>query len=250
LAWEFHNYNAGPGAIRPPYDVPNQRIAYHPVKPPFRQGSYRALAATANIFARETHMDELAHLLNLDPLTFRLNNLSDERLRAVLVAAAERFGWTAWRGEPHRGIGIACGTEKGGYVACGAEVAVEMTSGRVTVTRVVQAYECGAVVNPANVHRQMEGAIMQGLGGALYERVEFANGSITNPRFSRYRVPRFGDVPAIETVLLNRPDLPSAGAGETPITGIAPAIGNAIFAATGVRLRHLPMLPAGVLAEE
>jgi nicotinate dehydrogenase subunit B len=247
LAWEFHNYNAGPGAIRSPYAAENQRVAYHPVQSPLRQGSYRALAATANIFARETHMDELAQRLGLDPLAFRLRNLTDDRLRAVLTAAAERFRWAAWHPEAQRGIGLACGTEKGGYVACCVEVAVDRASRRVNIVRVVQAYECGAIVNPANVQRQVEGAIIQGLGGALYERIEFAGGRILNPRFSRYRVPRFADVPPIDTVLLNRPDLPSAGAGETPITAIAPAVGNAIFAACGVRLRALPMLPAGVL---
>ncbi len=247
LAWEYHNYNAGPGAIRSPYVVENQRVAYHPVRSPLRQGSYRALAATANIFARETHMDELAQRLGLDPLEFRLRNLTDDRLRAVLTAATERFRWAAWQPEAQRGIGLACGTEKGGYVACCAEVAVDRTSRRVGIVRVVQAYECGAIVNPGNVHRQVEGAIIQGLGGALYERIEFADGRILNPRFSRYRVPRFADVPPIDVVLLNRPDLPSAGAGETPITAIAPAVGNAIFAACGLRLRALPMLPAGVV---
>jgi nicotinate dehydrogenase subunit B len=247
LAWEFHNYNAGPGAIRSPYAVENQRIAYHPVRSPLRQGSYRALAATANIFARETHMDELAQRLGLDPLEFRLRNLADDRLRAVLTAATERFGWATWRPEVQHGIGLACGTEKGGYVACCVEVAVDRTSHRVSIVRVVQAYECGAIVNPGNVRRQVEGAIIQGLGGALYERIEFADGRILNPRFSRYRVPRFADVPPIDVVLLNRPDLPSAGAGETPITAIAPALGNAISAACGLRLRALPMLPAGVV---
>lgn len=250
LAWECHNFNGGPGALRSSYDVPNQRVAYHPVRSPLRQGSYRALAATANIFAREIHMDELAWRLGLDPLEFHLRNLTDARLRAVLGAATERFGWQTWPAEPHHGIGVACGTEKGGYVACCAEVVADRPGGPVTVVRVVEAYECGAVVNPANVQRQVEGAIVQGLGGALYERIEFADGRILNPRFSRYRVPRFSDVPLIETVVLNRPDLPAAGAGETPITAIAPAIGNAIFAAVGLRLRGLPMLPSGVLPEQ
>lgn len=247
LAWECHNYNAGPGALRSPYAVPNQRHAYHPVRSPLRQGSYRALAATANIFARERAMDELAQRLELDPLEFRLRNLTDPRLRAVLLAAAERFGWGQRPAGSQVGCGLACGTEKGGYVACCAEVTVERDSGRLGIRRIVQAYECGAVVNPANVRNQVEGAIVQGLGGALFEQIEFEGGRVLNPRFSRYRVPRFGDVPGIETVLLNRPDLPSAGAGETPITAIAPAIGNAVFAACGVRLHALPMLPNGVL---
>jgi nicotinate dehydrogenase subunit B len=112
----------------------------------------------------------------------------------------------------------------------------------------VQAFECGAIVNPNGLRNQVEGAIVQGLGGALFEAIEFANGAILNSRFSAYRVPRFADMPAIEVVLVNRPDLPSAGAGETPIVGIAPALGNALFAATGVRLRALPLVPQGLPA--
>ena len=103
------------------------------------------------------------------------------------------------------------------------------------------AFECGAIINPDNVENQVEGCLMMGLGGALFEAIEFDDGRILNPRFSRYRVPRFRDMPAIETVLIDRPDLPSAGAGETPIIAIAPAIGNAVFDATGVRKRSLPL---------
>lgn len=242
-AWEFHNYNSGAAAIQTPYTVPNRRLAFHPTLSPLRQGSYRALAATANHFARETHMDELAHALGLDPLAFRLRNLHDERLRAVLEAAASRFGWGELSPSRDRGLGIAGGTEKESYVATCAEVEVNRVSGQVRVIRVVQAFECGAIVNPDNLRNQVEGGIVQGLGGALFEEVRFERGEILSDRFSRYRVPRFADAPAIETVLLDRRDLPSAGAGETPIVGIAPAVGNALFDATGVRLRSLPLTP-------
>ena len=122
VAWEFHNYNSGPAGIATPYDVPNQKIQYHPVKSPLRQGSYRALAATANHFARESHMDELAHELGMDPLAFRMKNLSDPRLKAVFEAAADRFGWSKRKPQPGRGFGIAGGVEKGGYIALCAEV--------------------------------------------------------------------------------------------------------------------------------
>ncbi|HWQ14775.1 MAG TPA: molybdopterin cofactor-binding domain-containing protein, partial [Roseiflexaceae bacterium] len=243
-AWEFHTYNAGGAAILTPYDVPHQRIISHPTLSPLRQGSYRALAATANTFARETHMDELAHTLGADPLAFRLAHARDERLRAVLEAAAGSFGWGAGERGPGRGWGIACGTEKDSYVATCAEVAVER--GQVRVVRVVQAFECGAIINPAGVESQAEGAIVQGLGAALFEQIVLEDGRIVSDRFSRYRVPRFADMPAITVVLLNRPDLPSAGAGETPIIGVAPAVGNAIFDATGVRLRSLPLAPDGL----
>ena len=141
---------------------------------------------------------------------------------------------------------MAVGLDKGGYVGTCAEVAIDRATGRVRVTRVVQSFECGAVVNPEHLKNQIEGAIVQGIGGALFEAIRFENGRILNPRFSQYRVPRFSDTPAIEVVLLDRKDLPSAGAGEAPIVGIAPAISNAIFDAVGVRLRSLPMVPNGL----
>ncbi|HJQ67547.1 MAG TPA: molybdopterin cofactor-binding domain-containing protein [Blastocatellia bacterium] len=248
-AWEFHNYNSGPSAIQPKYEFANQKIVFHPAESPLRQGSYRGLAATANHFARETNMDELAHLLKMDPLEFRLKNLKDPRLRAVLEAAAKTFGWGRTRSAPDRGFGIAGGFEKGGYVATCAEVAIERATGQVKITRVVEAFECGAIVNPDHLKSQIEGAIVMAIGGALFEAVGFENGKILNARMSRYRVPRFSDVPVIEVVMIDRKDLPSAGAGETPIVGLAPAVGNAIFNATGIRLRSLPMAPNGLKKE-
>jgi isoquinoline 1-oxidoreductase len=243
-AWEFHNYNSGGSAIRPLYDIASQKIEFHPCDSPLRQGSYRALAATANHFAREMHIDELARSVGIDPLEFRYRNLKDARLRAVLAAAAEAFGWGKKKASSGQGFGIAGGFEKGSYVAMCAEVAV--SNGAVKVTRVVAAFECGAVVNPDGLKNQIEGSIVMGLGGALFEAIDFENGKIINNRLSRYRVPRFGDTPMIETVLLDRKDLPSSGAGETPIVALAPAVGSAIFDATGVRLRSLPMTPGGL----
>ncbi|HEY7575470.1 MAG TPA: molybdopterin cofactor-binding domain-containing protein, partial [Thermoanaerobaculia bacterium] len=246
-AWEFHNYNSGPAAIGTPYDVPNRRIAYHPVDSPLRQGSYRALAATANHFARETHMDELAHEIGTDPLAFRLKNLADKRLSAVFEAAADKFGWSRAAPGPRRGFGIAGGLEKGGYVAACVEVEVDESTRRLRLVRIVQAFECGAVVNPDGIRNQIEGSVVQGLGGALFEAVRFENGRISNPHFAQYRVPRFPDVPPIELVVLDRKDLPPAGASETPIVAVAPAIGNAVFRAAGVRLRALPLVPDGIV---
>ena len=245
-AWEFHNYNSGGSAIRTLYDVPNQVIELHSSRSPLRQGSYRALASTANVFARETHMDELARACAMDPLEFRLKNLKDARLRAVFEAAAKAFGWGGAKAAPNRGVGIGGGTEKGSYVATCAEVEVDRGSGRVKVMRAISAFECGAVLNPEHLKNQVEGSMMMGLGGALFEAIDFADGKILNPHFADYRVPRFSDTPQIEVVLLDRKDLPSAGAGETPIIGIAPAIGNAIFDAVGIRLRSLPLAPQGV----
>jgi isoquinoline 1-oxidoreductase len=241
-AWEFDNYHAGMSGIDTPYVVANRRIEYHSVPLVLRSGSYRGLAATANHFARETHMDELARVAKMDPLEFRLLNLKDERLRAVLQAAAKSFGWPANKTFDGQGFGLALGEEKGSYVATCAEVVVD-AGGNVKVTRVVEAFECGAIVNPDGLRNQVVGAIIQGLGGALFEAIEFENGRIKNPHFASYRVPRFRDIPDIEAVLLNRKDIASAGAGETPIMAIAPAIGNAIFDATGKRLNALPLAP-------
>ena len=127
-----------------------------------------------------------------------------------------------------------------------AEVVVDKSSDAVRIARMVEAFECGAIVNPDGLRNQVVGAMIQGLGGALFEAVEFENGRIKNPHFASYRVPRFRDVPEIETILLDRKDIPSAGAGETPIMAVAPAIGNAIFDATGIRLNNLPMVPNGL----
>ncbi len=245
-AWEFHNYHSGSSGIETPYVVANQRTEYHAVPLVLRSGSYRGLAATANHFARETHMDALAIAAKMDPLAFRMKNLSNARMRAVLEAAAKSFGWPRKKTQEGQGFGVACGDEKGSYVATCAEVAVDKKSGAVRVVRLVEAFECGAIVNPDGLRNQVVGAMIQGLGGALFEAIEFENGRIKNAHFASYRVPRFRDVPEIEAILLDRKDLPSTGAGETPIMAVAPAIGNAIFDATGVRLNNLPMVPNGL----
>jgi isoquinoline 1-oxidoreductase len=242
VGWEQHNYNGGPSALNTPYAVSGAREQVHQTRTPLRQGSYRCLAGTGNNFARECYMDELAHSIGMDPLDFRMKNASnDDRLRAVMEAAAARFGWKERGKTPGRGFGMAAGFEKGGHVAAFAEISV--TGGSLKVLRVVEAFECGAVINPGHLHNQIDGAVSMGLGGALFERIDFADGKIQSNRLSRYRVPRFADMPAIESVLVDRKDLPPAGAGECPIMGVAPAVGNAIFDATGQRIRSMPMLP-------
>jgi isoquinoline 1-oxidoreductase len=191
-------------------------------------------------------MTDLARLIKMDQLDFRLKNLEDDRFIAVLQAAAKAFGWNNGTKASGHGFGIAGAFEKGGHVATCAEVMVNADK-EVKVLRVTQAFECGAIVNPHHLESQVLGAVIQGLGGALFEAVDFANGRILNPSLSAYRVPRFSDVPEIEILLLDRKDLPSAGAGEAGIIGIAPAIRNAILDATGIALTNLPMLPNGVL---
>ncbi len=246
-AWDFVNINSGAAALATPYDVPDRRMRFVPADSPLPEGPFRALAATANTFARECHVDELARAAGADPLRFRIDNLGDGRLVAVLRAAADRGGWDRLRSgaESGSGVGLACGTEKGGRVATYAHVRVE--GDRLEIVRLVTVYECGAIINPDNVRRQIEGATVMGLGGALFESLHFAGGRIVNASLRCYRVPRIGDLPPIEVMLLDRPDLPAAGAGETPMIAVAPALANAIFAACGRRIRSLPLLDEGGL---
>ncbi len=240
-SWEFHNYNSGGSGIETPYEAGRKKIIYHPCESPLRQGSYRGLAATANTFARECVMDDLAIAIEMDPLKFRLQNLKNERMRGVLEAAASKFGWATVKPIKDHGIGLACGEEKGSYVATCAEVSVDPDGGRIQVLRVAVAFECGAIINPTHLENQIVGSVIQGIGGALFESVDFKDGTILNPSFSTYRVPRFSDTPIIDTVMLNRKDIPSVGAGETPILAIAPAIRNAFANATGKRIYTLPL---------
>jgi isoquinoline 1-oxidoreductase len=223
------------------YQIANNRTQFVTLTPPLRSGSYRALAATANNFAREAHVDELASLAKLDPVAFRLKNLQNPRARAVLEAAADRFGWGK-SPAGGRGVGIAVGFDKGGYVATAVELEPR-SSQEPRLHRVVVAFECGAIVNPDGLKHQIAGAVIQGIGGALWEAIDFADGRILNGSMQRYRVPRFADVPPIDVVMIDRKDVPSAGAGETPIIGLAPAISSALFKATGERRRALPLTP-------
>jgi CO/xanthine dehydrogenase Mo-binding subunit len=241
-SWYFININSGNAGLDTPYDIKNKKVQTIGADGPLKPGSYRGLAATANHFARESFMDELAHTAGKDPLEFRLANLKDDRLIAVLKVATDKFGWTAERPKtPNRGIGLACGTEKGSYVAACADVSVDTTAKTITVHKVTQAFECGKIVNPVNLMSQVQGAIVMGLGGALREQIRFDKGVVTNATFADYEPPRFADLPELEIELLDRPDLPPAGAGETPIVAIAPAIANAVFAATGQRVREMPI---------
>jgi isoquinoline 1-oxidoreductase len=243
VVWDFINVNAGGSSVESTYDIPKNRARSLRADSPLRQSSYRSLAAAGNVFARESFMDELAHAANVDPLAFRLAHLKKGRLRSVLEKAAKEFDWSNRRRQKAEGVGVglACGTDKGSFVATCAEVAVDRKQGSIKVLRVCQAYDCGAVVNPGNLVAQNQGAIVMGLGGALMEEIRFENGTITNPHFANYPVPRFKDVPQIDVHLVNRPDTASAGAGETPIVGICPAVANAIFHATGLRIRSMPL---------
>lgn len=240
-SWEFHNFNSGGSGIEAPYAVAARHTQYHPCESPLRQGSYRGLAATANTFARECVIDDLARKIKMDALQFRLMNLKDERMIAVLNAATDDFGWKSWSRHANHGIGLGCGEEKGGVVATCAEVFVDPQNNQIKVLRVSVAFECGAIINPSHLENQIAGSVIQGLGGALFESIDFSDGKILNPSFSSYRVPRFSDIPKINVIMVNRKDRASAGAGETPIVGIAPAIRNAIADCTGKLIYSIPL---------
>jgi isoquinoline 1-oxidoreductase len=246
-SWHFININSGGSAVNTPYRVGKADCRFVQSDSPLRQASYRALAATANNFARESFMDELAAAAGMDPLDFRLAHLENPRLRAVLEEAAKQFNWRekVKQKQPGVGVGLACGTEKNSFVAACAEIAVDPAKNSISVRRVCQAFECGAILNPANLTSQVQGCIIMGMGPALREEMRFENGVIQNANFKHYLVPRFSDMPEIDIHLLDRPDLTSAGAGETPIIAIAPAIANGVFHATGTRIRQMPIrLPA------
>jgi isoquinoline 1-oxidoreductase len=242
-SWHYITINPGNPGMESPYTVAKNTTRALTTDAPLRQASYRALGATANHFAREVFMDELANAAGKDPLAFRLMHLENPRMRAVLEEAARQFNWETIRTRSQRnaGTGLAVGTDKGSVVATCAEVVVDPASGKVTVKRLVQAFECGAIVNPLGLRSQVQGAMIQGLGPALREAMEFEDGVMINPAFSSYKVPRFADLPQIDIHLMNRPDLPSAGAGETPLISVAPAIANAVAQAIGRPVRTMPI---------
>jgi isoquinoline 1-oxidoreductase beta subunit len=241
-SWHFVNINSGPSAVESPYRGKNH-CKFVGSDAVLRHGSYRALAATANVFARESFMDELAQEAQRDPLEFRLAHLDDPRLKAVLEAAAKRFNFSQrWKNKSENtGVGLACGTDKGGFVAACVEVAIDPANNAIRVRHVAQAFEAGAILNPANLLSQVQGAIIQGLGPALRESIDLEENRVSNASFWKYPVPRFADLPTLDIQLINRLDLPSSGAGECPLIALAPAIANAVCHATGKRVREMPL---------
>jgi isoquinoline 1-oxidoreductase len=245
VAWECHAFHAGD---RPflgrrgsdsPYDAPHVRVTTYTSDSPLATGSYRSLGAAANHFAREVHVDEIAEATGIDPVEFRLRNLSQPRFRRVLERAADAHGWRASPSRSGSGQGIAIGIDVGSYVA--TAVQADVGNREVRVARVTAALDCGLVVNPEGAKNQVEGAIVMGMGTALYEAIDFHDGRVLNAGFTRYRVPRSNDAPAIETLLVGDDDTPSTGAGEPGIVPIAAAISNAVFDRTGIRHRELPI---------
>jgi isoquinoline 1-oxidoreductase len=255
VLWDYVVVGAGGRGAAHFYDFPHHRTVARgewnsntPGFHPFAVGPWRAPAANSNAFARESHIDAIASKLGVDPVAFRLTHLADARMQRVLNAAAGKFGWTPKPAPSGRGVGVACGTDAGTYVATMAEVKVDKATGAVRVTRVVCAQDMGVLVNPAGAAQQMEGCITMGLGYALAEEVRFRNGEVLEKNFDTYEMPRFSWLPAIETVILPSPDLPAQGGGEPAIVTMGAVVANAIFDAVGARMLQLPMTPARVKA--
>lgn len=245
VAWEFQAHHAGERAMigrrgaESPYDIPNARVVVAAAESPLRSGSYRSLGGAVNHFAREAHMDEIAAAAGVDPGELRLRHLSHPRFRRVLETAMDRFGWQTGAPPSGKGVGLGIGLDVGSYVALCLEADVQ--GSEVKVSRVVSALDCGLVVNPEGATNQMEGAIVMGLGTALYEAIDFENGRLLNSGFARYRVPRINNAPEIEVHLVGDATTPSTGAGEPGIVPMAGALAGAVFDKTGRRVRELPI---------
>ena len=253
--WDYDVFFAGDRGAQQFYTVPNHRTAAHGGgwggtrgSHPFATGAWRAPGNNTNTFARESHIDIMAAGAGIDPVEFRLNNLSDARMVRVLKAAAEHFGWTPAKAPSKRGYGVACGIDAGTYVAAIAEVAVDAAKGTVQVKRVVCAQDMGVVINPEGAKIQMEGCITMGLGYALTEEVHFKGGRVLDTNYDTYEIPRFSWVPKIETVLIENNETAPQGGGEPAIILMGALIANAIHDATGARLFQLPMTPDRIKA--
>jgi nicotinate dehydrogenase subunit B len=246
--WDYHEYFAGSRGSDTIYDVPNQRTTSWSAgnTHPFGTGAWRAPGNNTNSFSRESQIDMLASKAGIDPVEFRLKNLKDPRMIAVIKALVEKCSWKPAKSPSGRGYGIACGFDAGSYVAHMAEVKVDKKTGHVQVLRVVCAQEMGFCVNPEGALIQMEGCITMGLGYALTEEVEFTGGDVKTENFGTYDIPKFSWLPKIETVILDRKEPPQGG-GEPAIITMGGLISNAIFDATGARLYQLPMTPARIL---
>ena len=248
--WDSHIIAAGDRGAELFYDVPNVSIkvsgGWHGKGTSlhlFGVGPWRAPGANMNVFAKESQVDIMAAAAGIDPVELRLANMSDQRMRRVLQAAAKAYGWKP-RAAPAgngRGRGVACGIDAGSYVALIADVAVDREKGTVQVERVVAAQDMGVVVSPVGAVMQMEGCITQGLGYTLTEELRFSGGEILDRNFDTYELPRFSWLPRIETVLVPNDEVAPQGGGEPAIVPMGAVIANAVFDATGVRFTRLPM---------
>ena len=247
--WDYHVYFAGDRGAAHFYDIPNHRTVSYggwrgtPGSHPFATGAWRAPSNNTNTFARESQIDIMAAQSGIDPLAFRLQNMADKKMKRVLKAAAEKFGWMKSPAPSGKGLGIACGADSGTYVATMAEVEVDKRSGAVLVKHVVCAQDMGLSINPEGAAIQIEGCVTMGMGYALTEEIHFQGGDILDLNFDTYEIPRFSWLPRIETVILENPNFPPQGGGEPAIITMGAVLANAIFDACGARIFQLPMTP-------
>ncbi len=250
--WDFQVSFAGERSSQNIYDVPHVRTVSRGgfsgggTTHPFGTGAWRGPGSNTNIFARESAIDVMAAKAGIDPLEFRLRNMTDARMVRVLKAAAAKFGWKSAKAPSGRGHGMVCFDYLGTYVAAMAEIKVDKNSGKIQVVRIVHAQDMGPVINPEGARMQIEGGITMGLGYCLSEEIHFKGGEIKDLSFSSYEITQFSWVPKIEAVLLDNPDIPPSGGGEPPNVGMGGLIGNALFDATGVRLNQFPFTPERV----
>jgi CO/xanthine dehydrogenase Mo-binding subunit len=228
------------------YDFPGHKVLTHFItEMPLRVSSTRGLGAYGNVFAIESFMDELAATANVDPLAYRLRFLKDERARDVLQKAADKFDWNNWKKTPNRGRGIGFARYKNiaGYCAVALEVEVNPRNGRIRVLRAVASADSGHIVNPDGVSNQIEGGLIQSLSWSLKEEVKFDDTQVLSTDWNSYPILTFSEVPPVEVVLINRPGAPFLGTGEASQGPTGAALANAVFDATGVRFRRLPLTP-------
>ena len=232
------------------YDFPGHQVLTHFItQMPLRVSSHRGLGAYANVFSIESFMDELAHAAGVDPVAYRLRFLKDPRGRDALTEAAKAFGWDRWQRRPGRGRGIAFARYKNiaGYCAVALEVEVNPASGHVRVVRAVASADSGHIVNPDGVSNQIEGGLIQSLSWTLKEQVHFDDTQVLSSDWASYPILGFSEAPPIEVVLINRPGAPFLGTGEASQGPTGAALANAVFDATGVRYRELPLTPQRIL---
>jgi isoquinoline 1-oxidoreductase len=248
--WDYHVYFAGERGAPQFYAIPHHSTVVHnsawigaPGSHPFATGPWRAPGNNTNTFARESQIDVMATKAGMDPLEFRIKNLSDQKMLRVLRTAADKFGWKPAKAPSGRGFGIACGVDAGTYVAAMAEVEVEKATGAVKVKRVVAVQDMGLTVNPEGAAIQMEGSVTMGLGYALKEQVRFKGGDIFEHNFDTYDLPRFSWVPEIETVIIDDKNAAPQGGGEPAIITTGAVLANAVYDAIGIRMFQLPMTP-------
>jgi nicotinate dehydrogenase subunit B len=252
--WDYRVFFAGERSSQNIYDAANLRTVFRGTgfggggPHPFVTGAWRGPGSNSNIFARESHIDIMAAKAGMDPLEFRLRNLTDARMIRVVRAAAEKFGWKGGKLPGGRGCGMVCLDYLGTYVAAMAQIRVNKEDGRIKVERIVHAQDMGPVINPEGARMQIEGGITMGLGYCLSEEIHFSGGEIKDLNFGTYEIARFSWIPQIEVVLVENLEIAPSGCGEPPIVGMGALLANALFDATGVRIQQLPMTPQKVKA--